>query len=254
MTKIKLCGLTRKEDILAANALKMDFVGFVFAKHSKRYISPDHAMNLKCMLRPKVKAVGVFVNEEMDVIVEMAARGLIDWIQLHGDEDEEYIEKLRSKLGVVSESLCDSGKACQGESILHTVKQQQFQNSKTLPPKIIKAFRIPQDAGSDLAKQIHVSRADYVLLDSMIAGSGTCFDWEFVRHIKRDYFLAGGLHPENIASAIAMLHPFGVDTSSGIESGGKKDAKKMQEFVTSVLAGRQETSENIRYGGNDDNR
>ncbi|MCR4840594.1 MAG: phosphoribosylanthranilate isomerase, partial [Lachnospiraceae bacterium] len=95
MTKIKLCGLTRYEDILAVNELVPDFIGFVFWEKSKRYVTAEQAKVLKEKLNPSVKAVGVFVDEDPKVVAEIANAGIIDIVQLHGSEDEEYISKLR---------------------------------------------------------------------------------------------------------------------------------------------------------------
>lgn len=196
MTKIKLCGLTRECDIEAANELSPDYVGFVFAPKSKRYVSPETALNLKKLLSPDIKSVGVFVNEKAEIVAELLESGVIDIAQLHGDEDEKYIEKLR---------------------ILTT-------------KPLIKAFRI--EDMSDIVKA-EESTAEHILLDSG-AGTGTVFDWALLKNIKRPYFLAGGLTPENVSSALNALHPYAADVSSGIETDGKKDKLKMAEFVAAV--------------------
>ena len=196
MTKIKLCGLTRECDIEAANEQRPDYVGFVFAPKSKRYVSHDIALNLKKLLSPDIKAVGVFVDEKAETVAELLENGIIDRAQLHGTEDEEYIEKLR----------------------------------KLTDRPIIKAFRI--EDSSDVAEAVK-STADYILLDSG-AGTGSVFDWELIKNIERPYFLAGGLTPENVSEAIEMLHPYAADVSSGIETDGKKDRLKMAKFVAAV--------------------
>lgn len=92
MTRIKLCGLSRPRDIETANDLMPDYIGFVFAPKSRRYVTPDRAAELKALLNPRIKAVGVFVDEEPDMV---AAIDAIDIIQLHGKEDETYIARLR---------------------------------------------------------------------------------------------------------------------------------------------------------------
>lgn len=99
MTKIKLCGLSREEDIKAANILKPDFIGFVFAKKSKRFISRDKAMALKKILDPKILSAGVFVNEKAEVIAGYLEDKIIDIAQLHGNEDDDYIKNLRKFTG-----------------------------------------------------------------------------------------------------------------------------------------------------------
>lgn len=196
MTKIKLCGLSRVEDIEIANELFPEFVGFVFAKNSKRYITPAHAEKLRAMLSKKILAVGVFVNENLATVAELMNEGIIDAAQLHGNEDAEYISQLRTF---------------------------------TSKP-IIQAFQI---GCRDDLNSVAQSAADYVLLDSG-AGTGKIFDWSLPKDFSRPYFLAGGLNPENVAAAIKFLNPFAVDVSSGIETNGRKDAAKMRKFVSAA--------------------
>ena len=196
MTKIKLCGLSREEDIKAANILKPDFIGFIFAKKSKRFISRDKAMALKKILDPKILSVGVFVNEKPEVIAGYLEDKIIDIAQLHGNEDENYIKTLRKFMG----------------------------------KPIIKAFQI---RGEKNLQEAEKSIADYILLDYG-SGDGKIFDWSLIKNFSRPYFLAGGLNPENVSEAIATLNPFAVDVSSGIESEGLKDAEKMKKFVNAV--------------------
>lgn len=196
MTKIKFCGLKRKADIEAANALKPDFVGFVFAKDSRRYISPENAAELKSRLSYEISAVGVFVNERPESIASLLDNGVIDMAQLHGDEDETYINRLK-----------------------------EF----TRKP-VIKAFRI--SSVSDVLKA-SASSADMILLDSG-TGSGSTFNWRLIKEMSRPYFLAGGLDPVNVIDAVRLLHPWAVDVSSGIESNGLKDIDKMAAFAAAV--------------------
>lgn len=196
MTKIKLCGLSRPEDILYVNELMPEYIGFVFAPKSRRYVSPDKALELKQMLSSEIRAVGVFVNETPEQIVELLKKGIIDMVQLHGKEDELYIKRLRK----ITDKL------------------------------VIKAFRIETAADIEAANR---SVADYVLLDSG-AGTGTAFNWKLIQGIKRPYFLAGGLSPDNIAKAMKQLTPYAVDVSSGIETDGYKDKEKMTAFISAV--------------------
>lgn len=200
MTKIKLCGLSRPCDIIAVNRLQPDFIGFVFAQKSKRYVSPCRAGELKAMLDPQIQSVGVFVNEPVENVVSLLEAGTIDVAQLHGSEDEAYIAALRSR------------------------------TEKT----IIKAFRVDTDA--DVAAA-NACSADYVLLDSGNGGTGTVFDWQLLQGIRRPYFLAGGLNPENAEDAVAALKPYAVDVSSGIETDKLKDETKMAAFVAAVKRG-----------------
>lgn len=195
--KIKLCGLTRPCDIEAVNELQPDYIGFVFAKKSRRYVSPEKAEELKAMLAPEIQAVGVFVNEEPEQIVSLLEVGTIDVAQLHGQEGEREIRRLRE--------LTDH--------------------------PLIQAFRI--DTEQDV-ERANASTADYVLLDSGAGGTGTVFDWDLLQAIRRPYFLAGGLDTENLGTVKAKLNPYGIDVSSGIETDGYKDKEKMTAFVAAA--------------------
>ena len=197
MTKIKLCGLSRLEDIETVNGLKPEFIGFVFYKKSIRYVDFDKAAELKKKLDPDIKAVGVFIDEDINDVAYLLNEDIIDIAQLHGSEDEEYISELRKLTG---------GKP------------------------VIKAFRIKSVEDASL---VNASSADYVLLDSG-AGDGKLLDRSLLREVKRDYFLAGGLDPENVKEALEEINPFAVDVSSGIESDKKKDPEKMKKFVKTV--------------------
>ena len=196
MTKIKLCGLSRQCDIEWANELHPDYIGFVFAPNSKRYISPEKASTLKQALASEIMAVGVFVDETAENVAYLLNQKIIDIAQLHGKESDEYINRLR----------------------------------KLTEKPIIKAFRISSSTDIVTAEN---SKADFILLDSG-AGTGTVFDWELIQNINRPYFLAGGLYPNNVKSAIETLHPYAVDVSSGIETNGLKDKTKMADFITAV--------------------
>ena len=207
MTRIKLCGLMRREDIEVANELQPEFVGFVFAEKSRRKISVEQAADLKKKLRKEISAVGVFVKEKTENIAKIAERGIIDVIQLHGGEDENYFLQLR----------------------------------KLTSKPIIKAFKIR--AAEDLKVAENCS-AEFILLDSG-AGTGNIFDWQVLKNFPREYFLAGGLTAENVSDAINFLHPFGVDVSSGIESSGVKDEKKMRGFVDAVRRKNYETLQTL---------
>lgn len=196
MTKIKLCGLSRPCDIRAANELKPEYVGFVFSQASRRYVAPDEAARLKKLLSPDILAVGVFVDERPETVEALLSDGIIDIAQLHGNEDAAYIEGLKARTG----------------------------------RPVIRAFRIAGAADTAAAAE---SPADYILLDSG-AGTGKVFDWTLIQSVKRPYFLAGGLTPDNIGQAVAKLRPFAVDVSSGIETDGVKDSTKMASFVAAV--------------------
>lgn len=197
MTRIKFCGLSCFQDIEIANTLLPDYIGFVFVPQSIRYVTPEMAEKLKARLSPRIQAAGVFLNEEPEIMAELANQNIIHMIQLHGQETEQTIKTLRSL---------------------------------TSAP-IIQAFTMQT---SDDINRAEASSADLILLDSG-AGTGTVFNWSLIRRrIKRPFFLAGGLNPENVSEAIRTLSPYGVDVSSGIEINGKKDRHKMEAFTASV--------------------
>lgn len=196
MTRIKLCGLSAEEDIEIANRLLPDYIGFVFAPKSRRYLPPERAAELKSKLDPGIRAVGVFVNEAPEKIAALLEQGIIDLAQLHGSETEEEIRELQAQ----------SGKP------------------------VIRAFQV---RSPEILKEAERSPADYILLDSG-AGSGEVLDWELLKDMKRPFFLAGGLHPLNVREAIRRVQPFAVDVSSGIERDGRKDAALMQAFTEAV--------------------
>ena len=193
MTRVKFCGLTKKEDIEAINRIRPDYGGFVFAKKSRRYTDEDTAAKLKALLSEDIRAVGVFVDEDPQRIADLCRKKVIDMIQLHGSENEEYIAELR----------------------------------RLTKAPVIKAFLVSSEEDIKRAKE---SSADHILLDAG-KGDGLTFDWNLLTGIKRPYFLAGGLDPNNVGAAVNKLHPFAVDVSSGIETDGCKDAGKMRAFM-----------------------
>ena len=196
MTKIKLCGLTRSCDIEYVNEVLPEYIGVVFAPKSRRYISPEKAEVLREHLDDRITPVGVFVDEKIEVIADLIKRKIIDIVQLHGNESEQYIEDLR----------------------------------RVIDCPVIKAFRIESETDIVSANN---SFADYVLLDSG-GGTGKVFDHSLLKDIARPYFLAGGLTPENVETAIKQLAPFAVDASSSLETDGFKDKIKMTAFVNAV--------------------
>jgi Phosphoribosylanthranilate isomerase len=200
MTKIKVCGLTREEDIMAVNCWRPDYVGFVFAD-SRRRITPEQAGHLKDRLNPDIKAVGVFTNKPMQFIIELSRKGIIDVIQLHGDENEEYIR------GLKQETACP----------------------------VIKAVRVQS---TEQILQAETLSCDLLLLDTYLkgqyGGSGKTFNRALIPPLYKPFFLAGGLERGNIAQAVGECHPFGIDVSSGAETDGLKDEKKIRQIIEIV--------------------
>ena len=198
--KIKFCGMMTKRDIEVVNELKPDYIGFVFAE-SPRKLSPETAKEFKNLLDPDIKAVGVFVNEDIKTVANYLENNIIDIVQLHGNEDNDYINALREM----------SGKP------------------------IIKAFRVKDK--NDIIEANKVN-ADYYLFDAYnsvrAGGTGKTFKWELLKEcidmIDKPFFLAGGLDVNNILEA-SKIGADVLDLSSGIETDGKKDAEKMSKIM-----------------------
>ena len=197
MTKVKICGLRRLEDVEYVNRLRPDFVGFVFAPASRRFVSCDFAAELKDALDSNISAVGVFVDAPLRDVVSLVERHAIDMIQLHGFENDEYIAQLRA--------LC------------------------SVP--VIQAFSVSK---SEDVERVRNSKADFVLLDNGSGGTGATFDWSLASEIGRPFFLAGGLSPDNVSRAISLTKPFAVDVSSGVEVDGVKNFEKIRDVITLV--------------------
>ena len=194
--KIKFCGLYQDAHIAYANEIKPDYVGFVFWDKSRRYVTADKARELRNQLDSGIQVVGVFVDEDIDRIIDLYQSGIIDVAQLHGAEDDIYIKRLQ-EIGI----------------------------------PVIKAYVVSNN--SDIIVQAQNSIADYVLFDAG-KGDGKTFDWELLRDFNRDYFLAGGLNLSNIREVTQNIKPFAVDVSSGIETNGEKDKSKMEQFARMI--------------------
>jgi phosphoribosylanthranilate isomerase len=197
MSKIKICGLRTAEDVEAVNRALPDFAGFVFAESRRRVDAPT-AVRLKAGLDPRIRAVGVFVNEDAAAVEALVHKGVIDWVQLHGDEDAAYVRRLQANC------RCP----------------------------VVRAVRV----GDTLP--VLPEAADYLLFDTLSTrrgGTGRTFDWNLLRGYQGPpYFLAGGLTADNIAQALRLLRPFCADVSGGAETDGAKDAGKIQAIVRTV--------------------
>lgn len=203
MVKVKICGIKNLQDVQAVNKHKPDFAGFVFYPLSKRYVSLIVARRLKAALNRHIKTVGVFVNAPVEEIAAAAELGIIDLVQLHGDEGNAYIAELK--------------KICK------------------LP--IIKAVRVQDE--NDI-KRADYYDCDYLLFDtysqSAYGGTGRQFNTQLLKGVKihKPYFIAGGLNAENVRHAIKGLKPFAADVSGGVETDGGKDAAKIKAFIKQV--------------------
>ena len=198
MTRIKICGLTRPEDVRYVNTAKPDWCGFILNfPSSRRNVTPEQARALRAGLDPDIRPVGVFVDRPVEEVAALLNSGVISVAQLHGREDNAYISVLR-----------------------------------TLAPGCVvwRAFQLRSQA--DLAAA-DASGADLVLLYNG-RGTGQTFDWSLAGSVHRPFLLAGGLTPESIPRAVAALRPYGLDLSSGVETDGVKDPAKIQAAVTAA--------------------
>jgi phosphoribosylanthranilate isomerase len=197
MSKVKICGLSRPEDIEAVNSMLPDYIGFVFAE-SRRQIDEKKAARLKGKLDSRIEAVGVFVNEDMNRVAELFTKGVIDIVQLHGDEDDEYIKQLKGDCGCT------------------VIKSVAIGDSIPAFPK----------------------SSDYLLFDTLSdqrGGTGKTFDWQILKGFDSiPYFLAGGLNASNVQDAVRGLSPYCIDVSGGVETCGVKDPEKIKEFIRLV--------------------
>ncbi len=198
--KIKFCGIRRVEDVMLMNIYMPDYAGFVFSQ-SRRQINLSDAITLSGMLNRKIKKVGVFVNEKIEHIAQISHISRLDVIQLHGDEDEEYIRNLKKLL---------------------------------IDKEIWKAVRVSSPCDVEKPSKLPV---DMLLLDSFsenqYGGTGKTADLSAIKKadFKREFFIAGGLNSQNINSIIDEIKPVGVDISSGIETDGCKDENKIKEIM-----------------------
>ncbi len=199
MPKIKICGLMRIEDIFAVNEAKPDYIGFVLAE-SRRRLTFEQAYFLKNELDVDIEAVGVFVDASIEEVVKYLSEGVIDIPQLHGNESEAYIQKLKA----------------------------------AYPCKVIKAIQV--HTSEDIKKAQELS-ADYLLLDQGKGGTGQSFDWSLIEPCEKPFFLAGGIQLDNLALALEKVNPYAVDLSSGVETDGQKDKDKIVEIVRRVKHG-----------------
>ena len=205
MTKVKICGITNLEDALLSAKFGADALGFNFYKKSPRYISPEKARGIIEQLPAEVLKVGVFVNESLDKIIEIAETAKLDAIQLHGEETPEFVREIKAKTNL----------------------------------EIIKAFRVsPEFKAEDVLKY----EVDAVLLDAYSpkehGGTGETFDWEVAKNVQKIFpkmYLAGGLTAANAKEAVKKIEPFAIDACSLLErEKGFKDLQKVEEFILAV--------------------
>lgn len=202
--RIKICGLRTAEDVAAVNAVLPEYTGFIFDPSRKRYIAPEKAEELRRALAPGIRPVGVFVNAGVEGILQALRWCRLDMVQLHGEESDAQIEALRA------------------------AAREHFPERKLT---IVKAFRI--ESAEDV-RHAERSAADRILMDHGPGGTGESFNWDLLKECRREFFLAGGLTPENVREAILRTAPWGVDASSSLETDGQKDPEKIRRFASAV--------------------
>jgi phosphoribosylanthranilate isomerase len=203
MVKVKICGITSKEDAFKAVKSGADALGFVFYKKSPRYISASRARNIIEVLPPFVTTVGVFVNDRLGAINDIASFCGLNAVQLHGDEDHHFCHRL-----------------------------------KRYHVRIIKAFRVDNYFNFDVVGRYDIDGCLFdAKSDEAPGGTGKTFNWEILKRadIKGPVILSGGLHSGNVVDAMKIVKPYAVDVSSGVEAEpGKKDHKKLEDFFQAV--------------------
>ena len=205
--KVKICGLRREEDICCVNAYLPDYIGFVFYPKSKRYVTEEQAQKLKEKLDPRIRAVGVFVNADPDEVIALLQKNIIDIAQLHGQESEEQLRKIREQTG----------------------------------KPVIRAVKV---TGETNLQEAYQTDADYILLDNGM-GSGKPFPWDVIlkqlaqeelqeKICRKPFFLAGGISPENMERAAEAFRPYALDLSSSVETDGVKDPEKIRKLMETI--------------------
>ena len=195
-TRVKVCGLMRPEDALAVNEAGADMAGVILEEGFRRSVSPQTARRIREQLSPDIPLTGVFVNSTPERAASLVKEGIIDAVQLHGEESEDWIRKFRT---------------LSAKPVIKAVKASS-------PEQVRKALDFP---------------ASHILLDSG-TGTGRTFDWDLLDEAGRPFILAGGLDADNVGAAVLRHHPWGVDVSSGVETDGAKDPEKIRRFVKTV--------------------
>lgn len=205
--KIKICGIRRPEDVEIVNEFLPDYIGFILVPASKRYVSPEKIVELKKNLDPRIKTVGVVVNESVEKLRKIKKICGLDVIQLHGEE---------------SPGFC-----------------------KELGGRIWKAIRVKDEDCVDVLEQ-YAEYTELLLLDTYVdgthGGTGQSFDWDLIDFLSADYNigLAGGITRENAALAKKKVEPELIDVASGSETDGVKDREKIKDIIQIIRGKRNE--------------
>jgi phosphoribosylanthranilate isomerase len=226
MTKVKICGITNKEDAFWASSLGTDFIGVNFYKNSVRKVSVSNAKEIVSSLPKFTPAVGVFVDEELDQLIKICKKVVITYVQLHGNETVEYCKELKLKFPEIK--------------IIKVIKiKPGYENQQNI-----------QESVNTIFEQVkHFSEVvDYIMFDTYIetavGGTGEKFDWNVIVEVKNllqkeniniNFFVAGGLNADNVEEVVELLDPWCVDVCSGVERlTRRKDFEKMKVFIRKV--------------------
>jgi phosphoribosylanthranilate isomerase len=205
--KIKICGIRRPEDIEIVNEFLPDYIGFILVPASKRYVSPEKIVELKKNLDPRIKTVGVVVNESVEKLGEIRKICGLDVIQLHGEESPEFCKELGGR--------------------------------------IWKAIRVKDEDCVEILEK-YAEYTELLLLDTYVegthGGTGQAFDWDLIDFLSADYNigLAGGITRENAALAKKKVEPELIDVASGSETNGVKDREKIKDIIQIIRRKRNE--------------
>jgi phosphoribosylanthranilate isomerase len=205
--KVKICGIRRAEDIEIVNKYLPDFIGFIFVPASKRYVEPKIVAELKKNLDPRIKTVGVFVNESIEKIREIKKVCSLDVIQLHGEETPQFCEELGGR--------------------------------------IWKAIRVKDEDCVEIL-DTYAEYTELLLLDTYVdgthGGTGQAFDWDLIEFFSADYNigLAGGITRENVLKAKKKVEPELIDVASGSETNGIKDEEKIKDIIQIIRGKKHE--------------
>jgi phosphoribosylanthranilate isomerase len=211
MTRIKICGIRTEEQAMAAAKAGADYIGLVFAT-SPRQVTPEAAARITAILkkdRANTEAVGVFVNNHASAVNRIVENCRLSWVQLSGDEPWEYCREIEKPV----------------------IKVMQISRERSVEGVL---------RDIEYGLMILEGRKVMILLDTKsgdkYGGTGRSFDWELAQPVARQFpvIIAGGLTPGNVSRAIKMITPWGVDVSTGVETRGVKDAKKIKKFIEAV--------------------
>ncbi len=216
MVKIKICGIMTEEDCEIMNCYHPDYCGFVFAGE-KHKLTDQKAGRLRNILKTDIPAVGVFVNEPINHIIALYQAGIIQVIQLHGNEDSAYIQRLYESIKMVEEKKINT---------LHESEKEI---------QVIKAIRAKST--KEIAEADKIS-CDMLLIDTydkkVAGGSGKRFDINIIPKMHRPYIIAGGINAENMMDIMEQTDPYAIDISSGAETDGHKDWHKTEKIIQNM--------------------